>query len=93
VVSDSLLSSALAAAVPLWIAELKGESWDTIQQLARDSAQLVAEKGDLLMYRSKKRGESAAIFDALARGLACLAFCPAGVRFLGNHWQAKLEGT
>jgi hypothetical protein len=79
--------------VPLWIAEIKRESWDRLQERARSCSQVLAEKGDIILYRGKKAGESAQAFDRLAEGLACLAFAPGGVKAFGNHWQAKLDGA
>lgn len=89
--SSELLAMSLSAAVPLWIEEFRHLSFDEIQKIARESAQVVAEKGDIIQFKSKKKGESAAAFNALARGIACLAFAPGGVTTFGSHWEAKLE--
>jgi hypothetical protein len=92
--NDALLTIALEAAVPLWIAQLQERGdWDYIQRRAKQCADIVAEKGDVILYRGKKRGESAAAFNALAEGLACLAFAPGGVKAFGMHWQAKLNAN
>lgn len=88
-VSAETLKTALLCAVPLWIEELRQRSWDDLCVIARESAQVIAEKGDIIMFRSPKKGESGKAFNALARGLACLAFAPGGVKFLGLHWEAK----
>jgi hypothetical protein len=50
---------------------------------------MVAHHGDNILYRSKKKGESAKAFNALAKGLACLAFAPGGVNAFGGHWQTN----
>jgi hypothetical protein len=76
--------------VPLLIEELKACSWEEIQERARRCSQVVAEKGEVILYRSKQRGESSAAFNALAEGLACLAFASGGVTAFGNHWEAEL---
>ncbi len=83
-----LLQASLSAAVPLHIAELKRISWSEVERLARESAQIIAEKGDVIQFRSKKKGETAAAFNALARGLAAGAFVPGGIRFLDMHFEA-----
>ncbi len=44
-----------------------------------------------LRHRSKKRGETAAAFEALAEGIACQAFAPGGVMAFGVHWKASLN--
>jgi hypothetical protein len=85
----SLLEASLSAAVPLWIEQLRDKSFDFILERARECGQAVAERGDIIQFKSKKKGASAAAFNALAEGLACLAFAPGGVKFLGLHFDAK----
>ncbi len=87
--NDHLLATALAAAVPLWIEDLRREPWEHLQKRAHECAQIVAEKGDIILYRSKKAGQTAEAFNALAEGIACLAFAPGGVTIFGQHWEAK----
>jgi hypothetical protein len=90
---DTLLKLALSAAVPLWIEELKNKPWDELQAMAEYAAQVVASKGDRLMFRGKKKGESAAAFNALAKGIAILSFAPGGVTVFGEHYEAKHGGA
>jgi hypothetical protein len=87
----SLLSSILQLAVPLWIDQLKSAGWDYILQRAKVCSQIVAEKGDIILFKSSKKGESAAAFNALAEGIACIAFVPGGVNVFGDHWEACLH--
>lgn len=87
-----LIRTALEVAVPLWIEELKGQPWDYIEARSKVCAQVVAEKGDVILYRSKKKGESAAAFNALAEGVACLSFVPGGADVFGLHFETKREG-
>ena len=89
---ESLLKLTLEAAVPLWILKIQDENWpwDRLQAEAKEAAQIVAEKGDIIQFRSKKKGETAAAFNALAKGLSILAFAPGGVTFLGLHWEVDL---
>lgn len=84
-----LLRMTLAAAIPLWIHELKDKPWAYVAARAQRSAQEVAEHGDIIQFKAKKHGETAAAFNALAEGLAALSFCPGGVKFLGDHWIAS----
>lgn len=81
---DALMET-LALAVPLRIWELRGRTPEQRAVIARRCAQVVAERGDALMFRSKK-GATASAFNALAEGLACAAYQPGGVTFAGRHW-------
>lgn len=85
---SDLLRISLSCAVPLWIERLRARSWAYVEERARECAQVVAEKGDVIQFKSKKAGESANAFNHLAEGIACLAFAPGGVRFLGDHYVA-----
>jgi len=88
-----LLRTSLQAAVPLWIEELKRQPWEEIQRIAQESAQVIAEKGDILQYRGSKKGETAAAFNALAKGVAALSFVPGGVTFLGDKWESEHDSS
>lgn len=82
-----LLRISLSAAVPMHVMELRRMPMRAVLDIARACGQVVAEKGDIIQFKSKKKGETAAAFNALARGLACASFCPGGVRFLGLHFE------
>jgi hypothetical protein len=92
----SILIETLAMAVPLWIdrlaGELAGRRSEQMISWASDAADAVASHGDVLLYGGK-RGEAAVVFNAMARGLAALAFCPGGVTFLGIRWCARHHPT
>lgn len=87
----SLLTSTLQLAVPMWIDRLRGNPWEAIQERAKVCSQHIAEHGDLILFKGKKKGESAEAFNRLAEGIACLAFCPGGVKLFGSHWEACLS--
>ncbi len=87
----SLLTCTLGLAVPLWIAELRGRGWEQIQERVKRCADVIAEHGDDLLFRSKKKGGSAEAFNRLAEGIACLSFCPGGVKVFGSHWESCLD--
>lgn len=87
----SLLKSAISAAVPLWIEEFKSLSFDERQEIAKQASQEIAEHGDLILYKSKKKGETAKAFNELARGIAALAFCPGGVTFMGMKFEVLVS--
>lgn len=84
---ESLLTATLELAVPLWIEAVR--HWPVEDRLSRSRvcAQEIAEHGDVLQFGGKK-GAAAAAFNRLAEGLACLAFSPGGVRFMGLRFEA-----
>ena len=91
--TDDLLRIALSAAVPLRIMALRarGGPSDFDVKMVREASQLLGEKGDLLMFRGRKHGETAKVFSVLAESLAVLAFCPDGVTFFGEHWEVTQD--
>lgn len=86
--SDSLLATTLQVAVPMHVDDIirQGLSFEQMRTLAQESAQIVAEKGDIILYRSTKKGETAAAFNALARGIAILSFQVGGVLAFGSRY-------
>jgi len=96
-VSEELLRISLCAAVPMWVERVRLQGWDYRLQRARECAQVLASDGDKILYATPaKRGKdgtrtrgTAEAFNHLAEGLACLAFCPGGVTFLGEHFEVK----
>lgn len=89
----ALLSATLALAVPLWIERLKTKPWSELAAKAKEAADVVASKGDIIQFKSKKKGETASAFNGLAEGLAILSFAPGGVKFLELHFQTIHEGA
>jgi hypothetical protein len=87
--SQELLSITLSAAVPLWIMKLQERPWEEIQKRLPQLSQTITEKGDIILFKSKKKGESAAAFNALAEGIAALSFAPGGITIFGQHWETK----
>ena len=81
-----LLAISLSAAVPLWVLRVRNLTPEQRQARASELAGVVAERGDVILYRGSRRGESASAFNALAEGLAIAAFAPGGVTAFGSHW-------
>lgn len=75
----------------MWMDRIKAIDFETILQRARICSQEIAEHGDNILYRSKKKGESAVAFNRLAEGIACLVFVAGGVTIFGLHFEAKKE--
>ena len=89
------LGTALATAVPLHILELqeRGGPTDYDMEQMNGVAQLLGERGDILLFGGKKKGECAEIFNKTAFGIAVLAFAPGGVTLFGQHFEATTEKT
>lgn len=85
----ALLQAALGAAVPLWVHELQLTPLADLLARGPELAQVLAEKGDVILYRGKKKGESARAFNALAEAVAVLSFTPGGVTLFGIHFENK----
>ena len=91
-----VLLTALEAAVPLHIIELRDRTPEQRVAIGQKSAGEVAHRGDVLEFGGHKRGVVADVFNHLARGLACGAYQPGGITFAGRHWctdHAVCEGT
>lgn len=88
--AQTLLPVALSAAVPLWVFEIyerggpQKSDWQRLQNLGL----LLAERGDRLLFRSPREGETAELFNALAEALAILSFLPGGVPFGEERFDA-----
>jgi hypothetical protein len=77
----NLLRTSLATAVPLWVWELyeRGGPDPADFRTAHAFGRELAERGDRLLYRGSRPGETAEMFNRLARALAVMAFVPGGV--------------
>jgi hypothetical protein len=83
-----ILAANLAIAVPLWIDRYREMCWEEGHRRAQICMGVVAERGDQILYRSPKKGETAHAFNRLAEGLAILSTSPGGVTFAGQHWES-----
>lgn len=72
----------------IWELQRRGGPSDNEFEQARLVADIVAEKGDVLLYHSPKKGETAQIFKELSWAVAVAAFLPGGVEIFGNHYEA-----
>lgn len=86
--SGALLKTMLPMAVMLNIREFQNRPWSELQQIATYASQYVAEKGDNILFKSAKKGDTAKAFNELAKGVAVLAFAPGGVTLFGQHFEA-----
>jgi hypothetical protein len=87
-----LLEMTLEVAVPLRIVELRHATGRERTRLAEEASAHIAEHGDVILFRSPRRGETAAAVGWLITGLACAAYQPGGVRFMNLGWCAAHPG-
>jgi len=90
--NDTLLRTTLAIAVPLWQNEYQRRPLAVVLAIAADKAQMIAEHGDIIMFRGQKRGQSADAFNALASGLAILFGVQAAINMSVNLHLIPAKG-
>lgn len=77
----------LTIAVPLWIDRFRGSSFDERAAWSKSDGFYLAEHGDDILFKSE--GRTAVAFNRLARGIACAAYQPGGVRVFGLRFEAQ----
>lgn len=87
--SEHLLVGMLELAVPMWVEKVARYTPEHRAERQRICSETIGSKGDVILYKSKKAGESADAFNHLAEGLALLAFAPGGVKVFGRRWQVE----
>lgn len=83
----------LALVVPFKIIELKRRGGPSDEELgqAREFADTLGEKGDIILYRSERKGETAQLFNQLARTIAVGSFLPGGICIFGDRYLSAEE--
>jgi hypothetical protein len=89
--NSTLLEIHLAGMVPLAILDLQRRGgplqsdWDAAQEFGID----LGSRGDIVLYPSHRKGETAEVVSKLVRAMAVLAHKPGGVQFRGVVWCAR----
>lgn len=88
--NGELLRFSLILGVPNAMRDLhlQGGPLERDWESARTFAETLATQGDNLLYKSKKKGETAALMAQLIRALAVMAYVPGGVTAWGLHFDA-----
>ena len=92
---DPMTRSLLGFAVPLWIDRMRFWRWEYRQQVAALCQEVISHHQgiaaicDTEARGTARKGDLALCFNAMAQGLALLAFCPGGIVFAGHHWEAQ----
>lgn len=83
---SDLLGIMLGVAVPMWIHEIRNWSPQRRVEAAERCTDLTTAADVVLESSRKEAGTTAKTFNAVAQGLACLAYLPGGATLLGQHW-------
>lgn len=98
--TDATTKMCLGLAVPIWIDRMRYWRPDYRVQVAHDLVEIIAfdqgvaamvDRDAMLSSKRRRPGELGKAFNAVAQGLACLAFCPGGIVFAGCHWEVTTE--
>ena len=87
------LGSMLSVAVPLWVEELALRPMTDLRDIAMQSNDVLQSTGEAILFSVKKKGDSAAAFNALAKGVAAMSFCPGGVSCFGMRFESTHPET
>lgn len=87
-----LLALSLRTSVPLWMHQYRDLDKATLEFIARKCGAVLAEKGDVLLFRAKMMSTAEA-FNDVARGLAaaCLATNQSLDDVLEKLWPIRAE--
>jgi hypothetical protein len=80
----------LELAVPEWQLIIK-RNYDYYFSQKDKWVDTIANSGDIILYKSSKKGETARAFNDLAKAIALLSFSPLGIDIFGLHFEAKLN--
>lgn len=85
--NEALLTGMLELAVMAWTPRLQATPWSVLRERMAECGRIIAEKGDNILYKSKKKGESAKAFNAMAEAVTILSFAPGGIKIFGMHFE------
>jgi hypothetical protein len=88
---NDTLVGALQVVVPMWIDQVA--DWTDGQRLERAQvcARAIGSQGDVIQFKSPKKGGTAEAFNRMAEGLALGAYGLGGIGFGGVHWCAAVH--
>lgn len=85
---NGILADTLMLAVPLWQEQLQSEPLERLLKESKETAQILAERSDTLLFGEGKKGEVRDLFNRVARSMAIASFAVGGVDAFGRHWEA-----
>jgi hypothetical protein len=83
----------LDAAVSLRILALQEQGGPTKEEFNHIQSydQLLGERGNFLWMKSKKKGETVKVANAVADAIAVLSFVPGGIEIFDRHWKSNIK--
>lgn len=84
--NKTLLLGMLQIAVLVEVERLRNLPLEEIIEHGRACADVVASQGDIIQFKSKRKGDTAKAFAKLATGVAACSFLPGGIKFLDHQW-------
>ena len=89
---NDILPELMRMAVWLKVEEIKARGGPTPEDMkrAQKTADMLGERGDVLLCGGGKKGECADLFNRTAHAYAVLAFVPGGVSVFGHCFEANL---
>lgn len=86
---DNLLTDMLSIAVPMWIIDMRNWTWEERTESIDALGEVISLNSDVLFNGCGKKGEVANVFNAIAKCIAILAYCPGGVTCFGHTFDAS----
>ena len=91
-----MLTSAMQAAIPIWIAKWKQQPWEMVWKRLGEQTKtlpdMLGSKGEILMFGGGKKGEATKLFNETAEAVALMSFLPGGIDIFGDHWETDHPG-
>lgn len=80
----------LPMAVHLRMLDTPERTWELadIRERLEAFGSKLGSEGDKLLFRSKKEGETAEMFNELAWAIHMMSYCPGGIKAFGHHFES-----
>lgn len=92
-----LLQLSLEAYVPLYVFDIQAAGYiawmDDLLESQEEWVDTLTSKGDILLYKSPKKGDTAKVFNTLARAIAYMSFVTGGIRVFGLKFESHFTNT
>lgn len=59
----------------------------------KEAQHILTDVGEGILYSTKKKGETAKAFNAVAKAIAIMSFLPGGITIFNQHWESRPEDS